>query len=335
MDFLKKSFLFLLAVTTLAACKNNRLKFDVEHINASVEVHRIEQDLFGKDLNFTAHTELSGRFGDFYRKYVEIIINAGPAEDSLTFRNILHFREDGDMNEVYSDVTAAYPDLEWLQKDMTTAFKYYRHYFPEKSIPSVATFTSGFNYALAATDSTLGVGLDMYLGSDYKYYTLVGFPQYKTSTMKKEYIVPDAVKAWLVTEFDFDPLDKNMLEQIVHNGKIMYLMDALLPDYHDTLKIGYTAKQLDWAQANEGNIWGHFIDGQLLFSANHKEIMKYINEGPFTPGLPRESPPKAGIWLGWQIVRAFMEKQDEINLQQLIETDAQEILKHSKYKPRR
>jgi hypothetical protein len=38
---------------------------------------------------------------------------------------------------------------------------------------------------------------------------------------------------------------------IISQGKLMYFVDAMLPDMHDSLKIGYTAAQLKWCQNNE------------------------------------------------------------------------------------
>jgi hypothetical protein len=335
MERLKKINVFLMLLLLFSACTENRLKIDVSEIDAKVDLYRIEQDIFKNEWNPTAHQKLYNKFGSFYSKYLELIINAGPFNEASTIKNVQHFREDADMKDVFSDVVSSFSDLNQIHKDFTTAFKYYKYHFPEKIIPQITTYISGFNYALAASDSTLGIGLDMYLGENYKYYSLIGFPQYKTPFMRKEYIVSDAMKGWIATEINFDPIDKSFLEQIVHHGKILYILDAVLPELHDSIKIGYTATQLEWAKNNEGNVWGHFIDGQLLFSSNHREIIKYLNEGPFTPGLPRESPSRIGIWTGWQIVRNYMDRQNEIDLQSLIATDAHAILKESKYKPRR
>ncbi|MBA3987357.1 MAG: hypothetical protein H0X63_12490, partial [Flavobacteriales bacterium] len=245
------------------------------------------------------------------------------------------FTNDSEIKEVYNDVISAYPDLNSLNVDFSKAFKHYNYYFPDRKIPEVASYISGFNYAIAASDSVLGVGLDMYLGKDYEYYRMIGFPQYKTNNMSSEYIVTDAIKGWIATEFEFNPVDKDMLEQIIHHGKIMYIMDAVFPYSEDTLKIGYTKEQLEWCTNSQVNIWSHFVDNQLLFSTNSKEIMTYLNEGPFTPGMPRESPSKIGVWLGWQIVRAYMERQDEVDLEKLLQAKAPDILKNSKYKPRK
>jgi hypothetical protein len=56
-----------------------------------------------------------------------------------------------------------------------------------------------------------------------------------------------------------------------------------------------------------------------------------------TPGLgeKNESAPKLGVWVGWQMVKRYMQENKGISLQQLMaEKDPQKILNMSKYKPK-
>ena len=64
--------------------------------------------------------------------------------------------------------------------------------------------------------------------------------------------------------------------------------------------------------------------------------MKYTAEGPFTAAFSKESAPRIGYWIGWQIVRQYMKNNPEVTLQDLInETDSQLLLSKSKYKPKK
>ena len=51
---------------------------------------------------------------------------------------------------------------------------------------------------------------------------------------------------------------------MVYNGKILYFMDMILPDAADTTKIGYTGKQLKWCDDFKAQIWGYFLEENLL-----------------------------------------------------------------------
>ena len=63
---------------------------------------------------------------------------------------------------------------------------------------------------------------------------------------------------------------------------------------------------------------------------------KYIGERPNIPEIGKQCPGRIATWVGWQIVRKYMEEHPQVSLQQLMEEkDAQKIFQQSKYKPRR
>ena len=100
------------------------------------------------------------------------------------------------------------------------------------------------------------------------------------------------------------------------------------------LKIGYTALQLDWCEKNEAQMWSQLIEQKMLYSNKRMDIIRYTNDGPTTSGFPLESPGRAGIWIGWQIVREYMDKFPETTLPELMKnSDYQQILNDSKYFP--
>ena len=137
-----------------------------------------------------------------------------------------------------------------------------------------------------------------------------------------------------MTEFELNSENSDLLSHMVYHGKLLYALDLLLPDSEDSLKIGYSSNQMNWVRENEKDIFFHFAEKELFYSKEGKQIQKYIGEAPFTPGFPEGSPGMTGRWMGWQIVRKYMENTNPLDLQGLFsEGDAQKILKLSKYKP--
>jgi hypothetical protein len=119
-------------------------------------------------------------------------------------------------------------------------------------------------------------------------------------------------------------------------GKTRYFVKALLPNVHDSILMGYTQAQLEWAQQNNGQMWTHIIEKNLLFQNEQSLYMRYFNDGPFTSadGVPPESAPMVGTWTGLQIVRKYMLENPNVSLKELMEeTDFDKILKLSKYRP--
>jgi uncharacterized protein YjaZ len=124
---------------------------------------------------------------------------------------------------------------------------------------------------------------------------------------------------------------------MIYAGKELYIKDLLLPEYSDADKMGYKPEQITWCQENESYMWRYFIEKKLLYDTDQKLIPRFINPAPFSKfylEIDNESPGRVGSWIGWQIVRSFMEN-NEVSLEQLLQMDAKEIFERSKYKPKK
>lgn len=335
-----KNFIFFLlisfSVLFLYSCQNNRLDTDVDI--STITINRMEQDIFNIDTNDikTSTEKLQNKYGTFYSAYIKGILNNGGIKDSSYTFLIKKFINDKDMREAYFDCQKVFPDIKFLEGEMKDIFKHYKFYFRQRTLPRVITMMSGFNYPTIIIDSTLAIGLEMYLGSKNKFYQMLALPNYKVMFMNKENIATDAFRTWMFQEFPFNMNKKDFLSDIIYLGKIMYLNDAMLPDINDTIKIQYTQKQLDYCLQNEFNVWTYFIAQKLLYTTDHAEIMKFTSDGPFTSAFSKEAPPRIGYWVGWQIVRQYMKNNPDITLEELMkQEDAQLILTKSKYKPKK
>lgn len=331
-------FKFLTVLFTFSACSHNSKEIDISEVKIDFKFSRFENDL--QRLNTANATEtkqkLAVNYGQFFDRFNENIIQIGSSNQPGYELAISSFLNDAAISTVYSDVQTEFASTEKLESDFESALKHYHYYFPNKIVPHIATFISGFNYPIAVTDSVLGVGLDMYLGKNYKYYKLMAIPNYQVDFMSKQYIVVDAVRSWLQTEYEGMDVHKNLLSEMVFQGKLMYALDHLLPQEEDSVKLEFTAQQLQWVTNSEQSIWAYFIDKNLLYSTKASENVKYINSAPFTIGMPKASPGRVGVWLGYKIVSAYMERHKEITLAALMEEkNAQKILNDSHYKPRK
>jgi hypothetical protein len=331
--------LFILLSALLLSCNPNRFDIDTSNISvAPVSFNRLEQDLFTMDTSkIMEETQLlQQKYGRFYATFITGIVNNGGMKDSAYPYRIKRFIYDRDMRDAYNNCQQTYPDLNQLNDGFTTIFKRFKYFFPDRKLPKTTTMMSGFNHATVFVDSTLAIGLEMYLGGDNKFYQMLALPSYKVVFMNKENITTDAVRTWMFSEFPYIMNKNDFLSEIINMGKIMYLNDALLPNVHDTTKIQYTEKQLRYCTDNEFNVWTFFIAQKLLYTTDYAEIVKFTGEAPFTAAFSKESAPRIGHWIGWQIVRQYMDTNPDVTLQQLMdETDAQIILAKSKYKPKK
>jgi uncharacterized protein YjaZ len=82
----------------------------------------------------------------------------------------------------------------------------------------------------------------------------------------------------------------------------------------------------------------NFIENKYLYSSNSKLPNQFINKAPFSKfylEIDNESPGRIGQWIGWQIVRSYMENNPKTTIQQLLKMDAKAIFEASKYKPKK
>ena len=332
-------FVFSTLILFISCNESNPLHVDVSHVPVpELAIKRLDQDVFTMDTtDITSSTKkLQAKYGSFYSRFVTGILNNGEIRDSSYAIRIKQFIRERDMHKAYEDCQKIYPDVNELTAGLSDAYQHFSYYFPNRILPQPVTMMSGFNYSIYPLDSTLAIGLEMYLGSNNDFYKMIGFPRYRTLFMNKENILPDAVQGWMINEFPYMMNKNDFLSQIIYIGKIMYATDALIPDVQDTLKMRYTKSQMDYCIENEFNVWSYFAAQKIVYTTDQGEIMKFTSEGPFTSALSKQSAPRIGYWIGWQIVKQYMRTNPKVSLEQLMkETDAQQILVKSKYKPRK
>jgi len=97
----------------------------------------------------------------------------------------------------------------------------------------------------------------------------------------------------------------------------------------------YTADQTEWVKSNELEMWAFFFDQELFYESNTMKINKYIQPSPTSPGMPEIAPGRTANYVGWQIVNAYMKRNSDTTLEELIQLrDSQEIMDKSRYKPK-
>lgn len=237
---------------------------------------------------------------------------------------------------LFDEVGKTFPNFDEETQDLTVLFQHIKYYFPQFKVPRVITLTSevDYNNRVILADTLLLIGLDTYLGPEHPFY--IDIQNYIAAGLDKKYIAADVADNFarkVVPRLS----DRTFLADMMYYGKLLYIKDKLMPSADDALKIGYTQDQLDWAIVNEEPIWRNFIEKEHLYSTDGELRLRFLEPAPFSKfglDLDNESPGRLGQYLGWQIVRAFMDA-NEITLEQLLPLSAEEIFKRSSYKPQK
>jgi hypothetical protein len=166
---------------------------------------------------------------DFTSLYLEDIIRVGPTDHPGFEENLLHFLSDTVYRQVAVEMLQQFDDLEPIKKQIIKGFKHYTHYFPERVVPSVYAYFSGFNESLLIAEEFIGVSLEKYLGADCVFYEYLGIPRYKAANMNPAKVIPDLFYAWAFTEFPNNDPANNLLSNMVYQGKLLYFTEAMNP----------------------------------------------------------------------------------------------------------
>jgi gliding motility-associated lipoprotein GldB len=327
-----KSFLIVLLVF-LFSCKSGPKKPDVSDVKLDVKIQRFEQDLFAvkqdSDLNL-----LRKRYAEVLSLYSNKVIGLGDSNDPNYLEYLNQFLSDSTMRQVADSVAKKFPTLEKEEKELEKAFKYMTCYFPDLKIPDFYSQISGFNQSIVVAQNLVGISLDKYLGKDCEFYSYLGSPMYVRENMIPERIAQDVVLAYALTEFPFKPVKDDLVSNMIYQGKIRYFVQTMMPDKSEADVMKYSQEELEWCEVNDELMWGYIIEQKHLFTTDYRTVIKYINDGPFTPGMPQESPSRTGIWIGWQIVKEYMAKHPKYSIAELMhDNDYATLLRESAYQP--
>jgi hypothetical protein len=323
----------------LVSCRRNHFKIHTSGINVEIKIKRLETDLF--TLNPSGIKEkipaLMEKYDGFLR-YFGYVINIGEITDSVWAEGLVKFCTDKLNNEVYASTIQKYPDLKEIEDQLTEAFRHFRYYFPEKKIPGVFTCIAGFNNSIITGDSILGIGLDRYLGSDCKFYPALKIYKYEAAKMNSFNIATDCMYAWATSEWNLKDMgykEDNVLTEIIHEGKLLYFVKSMLPDIDENLIFGFSQSQMKFCHNNEAQMWQYLIEHNLLFNSEQLTKRKLVGDAPFTSYFSKESPGRAGVWIGFRIIDSFMRNSKGTSFEDLMNnTDVQGILEKAKYSPK-
>ncbi|MFN8775553.1 MAG: hypothetical protein ACK5XV_02190 [Flavobacteriales bacterium] len=305
---------------------------------------RFDHAVFRADFSdpATARQQLYQPAGIFYCYYVEDILRLGACDSMATVSELKAFATWPDMVELQQQVDTVYPAsrVDGLDEQFRQAIGRWHTLFPDSLLPVVIYMNSGLNFSAFSSDSFMAVGLDYFLGPDNPIASKLPsdfFPTYLREDMLPEYAVVNTIKDFCQREVAQSAPQSgrpDLLHLMVYHGKVMYLLELLLPDETDAVRMNWTDEQQQWALANEWNTWKELARQEVMFNTSSRDNIRWFDFGPFTNAaqVPQESPPQLGIWMGWNMVRAYMADHPETPVAKLL-ADIPDRAILSAYKP--
>jgi len=305
---MKNIIIFSLVILSLFSCKNeNAIEEDIAKIDVNFNVERF-------DFAF-ANTEPEG-LPELKTAFPFLFPESIP--DSIWFERM----QDSNQILLNKVTREKFTDFKAETNDIQNLFQHLKYYDKTFRTPRVITLTNFVKYRekLAVTDHQIYSGIQKYLSAN----------------MKPSQIVVDMAKAYAEKQI-FQSQKKTLLDEMVDFGKQLYFKDKVIPFKTDAEKIGYTPEQLEFAKANENMIWTKFVEDEMLYDTDSSLPARFIADAPFSKfylELDNESPGRLGQYIGWQIVRAYVERTGE-DVMKVLQKKPEDIFRISKFKPKK
>ena len=132
------------------------------------------------------------------------------------------------MQALIASVESEYANVDDLNEQLSSGFKYLKHKLPNIEIPRIYAQISALDQSIVVGNGTVGISLDKYLGEDFplylKYYTPLQRQQ-----MTRDHIVSDCLSFYLMSIYQLKDFDKRpQLERDLHIGKIHWVINQAL-----------------------------------------------------------------------------------------------------------
>lgn len=318
--------ILIICIIFISCGKENRWEVNLPEEKVRLEYTDISKDFFNTEIPLS---ELQAKYPFFF-------------DNSVANEIWEAQRRDPGERSVFDTVAKVFSKPVY-QDELERLFAYYKFYFPKNPLPKVYVYSSAMQNVyepvlFSARDGLLFIALDGFLGSKNQWYLKERIYPYMAQNMNPENIAPAVVQSIGKEIIPFNPRQQTFGDLMVDEGKKLILADALLPDIPDHLKIGYTQNQITWANENEGNVWNYFVEQNMVFETDKALRERFLDYAPYSKFLNEvetDSPGRIGAYIGWQICKAYLEKNPEMTLEQFLNTDTQTIFGGSKYKPKK
>lgn len=302
---------------------------DISDISIELKVKRIDKQLFEAKT-----VEELAEVIDQNPVFAETFLSRSQyPHDSILVERFFRLLQDKSIDTLWQETQRVYGDLSTIEEQFSEAFRRIKYFYPEFKAPEIKTVFTGLAHDMHLSDTLIIIGLDYYLGEEASYRPM-DTPGYILKRYRKENIVPNTLLFMSEKYNATKPEDQSLLADMIYYGKSYFFAKQMLPCVPDSVFLGYSPTEMDDIDENEGIIWANFIENELLFETSHFIKDKFISERPYTVEISQKCPGRIGRWIGWEIIKAYQDRNDVSFKEIMGNSDAREIFMQSRFKPR-
>lgn len=312
---------------------------DVAQVVINSNSHDFYKDFSQLDTNNLSASlqSLQEKYPNYWSFFINNIAvgTVAKQDSSINYEGIKYFLTQKDYRHLMDTVNMAFANTEDIFKEIKQTFQYIKHYDSTIEIPQDVYFTvTGLsNMVVLGPNNDITVGLDFYLGEQFAPYYQIQIPDFLTRRFVKEYIPINVAQSIYLDKYPNVPYDKDLLDLMVEQGKQQYFLSLVTPFTKEYMRFGFSEAQMKWCEGNERDIYTFFQTKGRLYSKDLHDVLRYVQDGPFSSGMPQESPGNTGSFIGYKIVKEYAVQTGATLHEILLEKDAKKILQLAKYKP--
>jgi hypothetical protein len=320
--------------TILFACDSNDFDLDISNVNLNTKFVNLDSILKNSQKNelILLRKEFRDKKSDILDYNVGYCLHTNLKNDTAFLNGKNRFYSNNYIQELEKSISDENILNEEKKKLIIDGFKRLKILIPNGKLPqTIYQINSSFSSSIFCTEKEIAIGIERYLGPENKSIKqLPGqeFYQWIKESMRSEFLERDVLVAWLMTNY-FDETTENFSSEMIRWGKILFVTRICFPELEEKIIMRYNNKQFNWAENSTKSIWKYMVENEILFKIDEETRMNFLKEGPYTIGLPEESPDRIGQYMGYKIVSNYM-NTSEISIEKLIKMQYNEILQ--KYK---
>lgn len=328
MKFESRFFILTLIFFILQACNDNSLLVDLGDKSVNLEVVNVDSLVINtsEDELTTLHLQLKETLGAPY--IYEATMNTRHPENDELPNALKDFYDSESIKSIWKQILILNDKISFQIIKLEQALSYLKYHFPNTPSPKKLVFMNNLFSGIQCTDSAVFVGLERYIDGDSKIVQSIPndqLYQWQKDEMDIAFLARDIVQKWIQVQF-FEERDEHLAYHTVQAGKVLYLLQAAFPKEDDAFIMRYSQDEINWANKNELPFWEYLVREEMLFKNNVREKSNFLNEGPYTVGLPEKGPARLGQFLGMKMVNQYMKANKALSLQELLEVEYNTIL---------
>lgn len=326
--------IFVLALVVVSCTESAGYKKKLNVPYQKVEPQEVKIVEFNKALFALDTANFEEEYRAILPQFSDFLIE-NPDDEDVAY--MYDFVTDTFMLKINGIVEKTFPDIELVADEVKDIYQHYRYYYPEWTAVPTYSYIAGSYYIspISISDECVLIALDFYLSNNDLVYDKMGIPRYMSRRMMPASLTRDLAEEFYYHTYGNSANQKSVLAEMIEHGKKLYFVEAMNPALSDSVILGYSRPQMEWAEDNEGAVWAAIVGNNMLYNnvLDHKRALFY--DGPFTVAFGNDSPARLGDFIGLQIVRSFMSNNDETLTEMIKLTDYQDVLDRSQYKPRK